>query len=65
MSRRRRTGLDDPGTGLRDAIKIAVENLEDERLHSTTRVSFALGVLRSALLRYQRRDPRARTRSTD
>lgn len=50
---------------LHEAVLIAVENLEDERMHPATRVQIALGVLRSALLRFRRRDPRSRTRSTD
>lgn len=50
---------------LHDAVVIAVENLEDDRMHATTRVKIALGVLRSALLRFRPRDPRSRTRSTD
>lgn len=49
---------------LQHAVEIAIKNLEDERMHATTRVNIALGVLRSALLRFRRPDG-ARTRSTD
>lgn len=64
MTRFRRTKRD-AEAGLRDAVEVAVVNLEDERLHPTSRVRIALGVLRTALLRHPRRDPSARTRSTD
>lgn len=53
------------GVDLREAIEVAIDNLEDERLHASTRISLALAVLRRTLLLNPRRDSRSRTRSTD
>lgn len=55
-----------PVRTVREAAHRAVEVLEDERFHSSTRARLAVGLLKTALLYdRERRDPSSRTRATD